>query len=110
MNWHFIYFLLDILVWMIIAVMLCNSGVKTKSYKLNINKVTKFNTVILTLCAGFFSVLINGIPELGFSIISFIYATSASVILLFTQRVKIKRNFSPKLSKRNIKVGNIRFA
>lgn len=107
MNWHLIYSILNIFGWVVIAIMLCNTGIKTKSYNLNVSKVTTLKIVFFTIGAGLFSVLINGLPDLGLSITSFIYANSVSVILLFYQRIKIKKVYIPKLSKRNIEVGSI---
>lgn len=108
-EFTFCFFLLDILVWLTIAVMVCNIDIKTKSYKLKMSKITKVIIIIFTLAAGFFSVLTNGLPDLGFSIISLMYAASVSVLLVFSQRLKIKREFAPKLRKINKKVGNIQY-
>lgn len=103
-NTHFIYFLIDVTIWVAIAVIVSNSGIKTKSYKLNMNKSITLIVIIFALGAGFFSVLTNGLPEFGFSIISFVYATFVSIFLVFSQRIKIKSQILPKISKTNKKV------
>jgi len=104
MNMHFIFFLIDVLVWVMIAVLLCKLVFVTKHQKVNMHKITVLNIVIITLAVGLFSVLTNGIPDLGLSIKSFIYTFFVSFSLVLYQRIKTKKDFLPKISKRNRKV------
>lgn len=107
MNWHFTFFLLDIVGWTAIAVLLCNTAFIKKSNKDNLNGITKLNVIIITLCAGLFSVLTNGLPDMGLSINSFMYAFFVSFGLVIYLRSKTKRQYLPKISKRNRKVAYI---
>lgn len=99
MNWHFIFFLLDIVGWITIAILLCNSAFITKANRANLNKISKLSIVIITICAGLFSVLINGIPDTGFSINSLMYAFFVSLSLVIYQRTKTKKEYLPKINK-----------
>ena len=107
MTWHFIFFLLDIVGWITIAFLLCNVAFITKFSNFNINKITKLSIIIATLCAGLLSVLINGLAENGFSINSFIYAFIVSFSLVIYQRLKTKKEYLPKISKRSRKLAYI---
>jgi len=104
MNWHFIFFLLDVVSWITVAVLLCNYAFITRSNKANLNNFTKLNIIIIAPFAGLFSVLINGIPETGFAVNSFIYVFIVSFSLVFYQRIKTRKDYLPKISKRNRKV------
>lgn len=104
MNLHFIFFLLDIVGLLTIAVLLCSRVFIKRSNKVNLNKITKLNIIIITLCAGLFSVFINGLADTGFSINSFIYAFFVSFSLVIYQRIKPKKEYLPRVSKRNRKL------
>jgi len=93
MNWHFIFFLLNIVGWMTIAFLLCNSALITRTNRVNLNKISKLRIVIATICAGLFSVLINGIPDTGFSITSLMYAFFVSFSLVYYLRTKGVNNY-----------------
>jgi hypothetical protein len=100
MNWHLIYFLLDIVGWVIIAVLLCNRSIKTKSNKVNLNIIVKLSIIMITLFAGLFSVLVNGLAETGFTVNSFIYTFFVSFSLVIYLRTRTSKGFLPKVSKK----------
>ena len=52
---------------------------------------TTLGTIVIALCAGFFSVLNHGLPDVGFSINSFIYATLVSFSFALYNQVKKKK-------------------
>lgn len=103
MNWHFNFFLLDVVAWIAIAVLLCNRAFIIKS-KVNLNLLTKLNIITITLFVGFLSVLVNGIPNTAFSIDSFAYVFITSFTLV---TLKTKRKYLPKASKKYTKVAYI---
>lgn len=104
MNLHFIFFLLDIVGWMTIAILLCNNVFITRANRVNLNNISKLSIVIVTICAGLFSVLINGIPEAGISINSLMYASVVSFSLVFYKQIKTKKEYLPRINKRNRKL------
>lgn len=103
MNLHFTYFLLDILAWVGIAVLICNLPLIKKSYKYKLNNLTKINIIFITFVAGLFSVLIDGLPNTGISINSLTYALVVSFSLGFYLRSKSKKQYLPRISKRDRK-------
>lgn len=106
MNWHFIFFLLDIVVWVAIAALLCNRALVIKS-KVNLGLLERLGIISITLFVGFLSVLVNGVPSIGFSIDSFLYVFIASYIIVVFLRLKTKKEYLPKISKRNKNVAYI---
>ena len=89
----------------------------TKSYKANSSYGIKLKriiiSVVITLFAGLFSVFTRGIPDIGFSVNSFIYALFASLCLVFYQQAK-RRIFDLNLAKirrkpiiKDIEEGNV---
>lgn len=90
MNLHFLFFLLDIVVWLSIALFLSYTSL-VQPYNVNLNYITKLYTAIVTICAGFFSVLIHGLPDMGFSINSFIYAFFAAFSFVYYQQTRKKQ-------------------
>ena len=53
--------------------------------------MTKISIIVISLCAGFFSVLVNGIPDLGLSMNSFAYASFAPFGLIFYTQLTHKK-------------------
>jgi hypothetical protein len=106
MNWHFTFFLFNVVVWIGIALLL-SFTFAAKSHKDNFNSIAKLYTIIIALCAGFFSVLTQGLPEMGFSINSFMYAFLASLGFVFYQLVRTKKRV---LSKRYMRIAHIKYA
>ena len=90
MNLHVLFFLLDIIVWLGIALFLSYTSI-VQSYNVTLHYITKLYTVIITLCAGLFSVLIHGLPETGFSINSFIYAFFVAFSFVYYQQTRKKQ-------------------
>jgi hypothetical protein len=95
MNWHFNFFLFDIVGWVGIA-LLFTYVFTTKSYKAHSNNGTKISRIIASLVitsfAGLFSVLSQGLPDVGLSTNSFIYAFFGSLCLVFYQQLRIRSN------------------
>lgn len=90
MNLHFLFFILDIVVWLGIAFFF-NYASLAQSYNVTLHYVAKLYTVIITLCVGLFSVLIHGLPDTGFSINSFMYVLLASFSFVYYQQTKKKQ-------------------
>ena len=95
MNWHFLFFILDIVGWIGIALSFNYLSI-VLTYKVSTFNILKINTIIIALSAGSFSVIIYGIPNIGLSLESFMYAFFACLIfILFQQitkeKVKIKK-------------------
>lgn len=90
MNVHFLFFLLDIVAWLGIALFLSYASL-VQSYHVNLHYITKLYTVIITICAGFFSVLIHGLPDTGFSTNSFIYAFFVAFSFVYYQQTRKKQ-------------------
>jgi hypothetical protein len=88
MNLHFIFFLLDILVWFIIAAVFCSQIYINKSNRFKLSKTTMVSVFILSLLSGLFSVLVNGIPDIGFSMNSFVFAFIACFGVVFYTQIK----------------------
>lgn len=107
MNWHFNFFLLNIAAWTVLAVLVCNSTFIKKPKKVNIKILTKLGIITLALLAGLFSAFINGFPDQGFYINSFIYAFIVSISLVVFLQIKSKKEVLPKISRRNKKVAYI---
>lgn len=108
MNLHLIFSLLDIVGWIGI-ILLCNFVSLITRRK--VNSISKLNTIIITLLvapfAGLFSVLMNGFPDVGLSINSFIYVFLVSFSIVYYQQIKTKKAYLPKISKRNRKLAYV---
>lgn len=107
MNWHFIFFLLDVVGWMVIAVLVCNNASLIKSNKVNLNAITKLSVIIITIVTGLFSVLVNGLSDTGLSVISFIYAFFVSFSLVYYQLIRAKKVYLTKINKGHKKLAYI---
>lgn len=104
MNWHFIFFLLHIAGWMTVATLLCSCLFIKKSHKVNFDKSTKFCVVSVSLFTGLFSVLINGQPEIGFALDSFLFSFLGAIVIIFYQIIKAKRDYFPKIIRKSRRV------
>ena len=91
MNLHFIYFLIDIIFLIIIEVLFCSQIFVEKPNRVKLSKFTILSIFILSIFSGFFSVLVHGIPNLGFSINSIVYASIAPFGLILFMQTRQKK-------------------
>jgi len=90
MNWHFLFFILDIFSWVFAGIFICSkiNSVNRRSGKKRLK--IKIGIILTALITGFLSVLSDGLPDMGFSYISLFYSIAASSLFAFYKYPKLR--------------------
>ncbi|HYK08981.1 MAG TPA: hypothetical protein VEW42_05775 [Candidatus Eisenbacteria bacterium] len=81
MNWHFLFFLFDVIIWVFFAAFFHKTCI-SENRKLK-NKPKYRSTIGMAFFAGLVSIVQHGLPDIGLSFISFIYVVMACLGVIF---------------------------